>query len=189
MFLLVLLVVVLAFIIWISNERKKRDAALHEAFLARLRTAYEYVGNHPNIPAIEPDGMALQRGEECYWLGDCEWFELRSRTKRVGFHGPVASLKIAKGLHYRVGSIQPIVERTTDLVKIDTGRIYLTSKRVFFDGREKNSTLTWKTVASISPFLGGFEIEKQTGRSPHIHLTHEPEIAAAIATRAHEERS
>lgn len=189
MLFLVVLVVVLAFVIWVSNERKKRDAGLHAAFLERLRTAFEYVGNHPTIPSVDAGSMALQRGEECYWVGDCDWYELRTKTRRVGYHGPVASFKIAKGLHYRVGSIQPIIERSTDLVKIDTGRIYLTSKRVFFDGREKNTTLTWKSVASISPFAGGFEIEKQTGRSPHIHLTTEPEIATAIATRAHEERT
>lgn len=75
-------------------------------------------------------------------------------------------------------------ESFASLSEIDRGVLYITSKRIFFDGALKNTSLRYSTIAQIKVFDGGIEIEKQTGKSPVLHIEHEAERAAAIAQRA-----
>jgi hypothetical protein len=90
-------------------------------------------------------------------------------------------------MRYRVGAISPSYERTTELTRIDQGTLYITNKRFFFDGAEKNSAVTYDAVVRISLFDGGFELEKNSGRSPHLKVPGNAERVAALAVRCHME--
>ena len=179
----IFLIVAVAFVIWLMRESRKRDEQARQAFLDRIRDAEDWVNSLDELPVVSETRLQLQRGETCHYAAPCEWWEFRKRTKRIDYHGPVASVQLMKGLRYRAGSITPHFERESVLVQIDTGTLYITDKRLFFDGHEKNSTVTWRSVAAVAAFDGGIEIEKQTGRSPFLKLQEQPERAAALATR------
>lgn len=76
--------------------------------------------------------LTLQRGEQCHFVSRASWHELRTRTVRVDYAGPTASIRICKGVRYRVGSITPRRITKEELTHIDDGTVYITSKRIIF---------------------------------------------------------
>lgn len=157
----------------------------HEAFLIRAEAAQDWINSIDKLPALDTPGITLQKAEVCHWVGPCTWHELRSRTTRVSYHGPTMSIPIAGRLRYRLGSLSPTFERISELQQIDRGVLYLTTKRLFFDGAAKNTSIPFKSIVKIALFDGGFEVEKQTGRSPHIKVGPEAEKVAGLAVRSH----
>ncbi len=132
-----------------------------------------------NLPVVAVS-INLQRGETCHAVAPAVWMEMRTRTERINYGGPVASFRIAKGLHYRVGSVR--VQRITreELTEIDRGTVYLTNKRVIFDGGKKNTTLRLNSLLSFTPCSDGVVLEKSSGKSPHLLLEGDVELFNAI---------
>lgn len=124
-------------------------------------------GNLPSIPVP----LVLQRGEVCHATASAVWLEMRTRTERVNYGGPVASIRICKGVRYRVGSVR--VQRITrdELTAIDQGRVYVTNKRIIFDGQKKNTAIRYSSLISFEPYGDGVVLEKATGKSPHLLLS------------------
>lgn len=108
----------------------------------------------------------LQKSELCYKTLDVTWKEKRKVTKRINYAGPTAKIKIMKGVHYRVGSAQ--VQRITneELVEVDKGTLYITSKRIIFVGSKKNSNIRYNKILSFIPYKDGIEVVKDAGRNP-----------------------
>jgi len=125
-------------------------------------------------------GINLQRGEMCHAVADTTWMEMRTRTDRINYGGPVASIRICKGLRYRVGSVR--VQRITreELIEVDRGRLYLTNKRVIFDGGKKNTSIRLSALLSFTPFADGVVLEKSSGRSPHLLLNGDVEVFLSV---------
>jgi hypothetical protein len=121
------------------------------------------------LPAVTVP-IVLQRGEICHAVADAVWMEMRTRTERVNYGGPVMSVRICKGVRYRVGSVR--VQRITrdELTPIDQGRLYVTNKRIIFDGAKKNTAIRYSSLIAFEPFGDGVVLEKATGKSPHIRL-------------------
>ena len=90
------------------------------------------------MPVVEAP-ITLQKSETCHFTAHCEWWELRTRTTRINYAGPTASIRIAKGLRFRLGSIAPQRVTTDELTRIDQGTVFFTNKRVIFDGSKKNT--------------------------------------------------
>ena len=118
----------------------------------------------------------LQKGEACH-ITACHitafatWHEMRTRTERINYGGPVASIRICKGLRYRIGSVQ--VQRVTrdEMVEIDRGQLYVTNKRIIFNGAKKNSTIRLSALLSFSPYADGVALEKASGKAAHLVLS------------------
>ena len=86
--------------------------------------------------------ITLKRGEMCHAVLDVHQYQLRTVTKSIGYSGPSARIRIMKGVSWRVGSVS--VRRYTEdvMTHLDTGRLYLTNKRL-------SSTVPRKTPAPI----------------------------------------
>jgi hypothetical protein len=124
------------------------------------------------IPTIEVP-IALQKSEQCYFTCDAEWHENKTITKRINYGGPTVSIKIMKGVYYRTGSIG--VQRVTsqELVHIDSGKVYLTNKRIIFIGVRKSSNIRYEKILDLTPYSDGIEIIKDTGKPPIITMENE----------------
>jgi hypothetical protein len=69
-----------------------------------------------------------------------------------------------KGLHWRYGSIA-FQKVTTDMMtQLDIGNLYVTSKRVFFDGTKKNISIPLAKITNFTVFKDGLQIEKEAGK-------------------------
>lgn len=134
-----------------------------------------------DLPVIEA-GINLQKGETCHYKSDCTWHEMRRHTTRINYHGPVASIRIAKGLRYRLGSIAPQRMTTDELTEIDSGTVYFTNKRVLFDGQLKNTSIRLSALIGIEVYENALVLEKATGRSPHLELHDDVEYASVIVS-------
>lgn len=136
-----------------------------------------------DLPVIEVP-INLQKKEVCHFTCPAEWYELRTRTVRIDYAGPVGSIRIAKGLRFRVGSIAPRRVTKEELTRIDQGTLYITSKRVIFDGSRKNTTIRYASLLAVQRYADGLGLEKSSGRSPTLVLSGDTEEAAAILTTA-----
>jgi hypothetical protein len=135
--------------------------------------------------------ILFQRGEVCYQaITGVTYKELRTVTKRINYSGPVASIKIIKGLRWRMGSIA--VQRVTQdvLQEIDCVDVYITSKKVFLKGLRKNTSIPLTKVTHFTVFTDGLHIEKESGKDAYLVGTGDWEIAGACldvaARKAHE---
>jgi hypothetical protein len=74
------------------------------------------------------------------------------------------SVRICKGVRYRVGSVSAQRITRDELVEIDRGTMYVTNKRLIFDGARKNTTIRLLAILSFTPCSDGLVLEKATGK-------------------------
>jgi tellurite resistance protein len=136
------------------------------------------------IPEVQAP-VLLQRGEVCYFVADgVTHKELRTVTKRINYAGPTASIKIMKGVRYRIGSIAPQRVSEDVLVAVDKVTFILTSKRVLLQGLRKNTTVALPKVIHFTLFTDGLQIEKGTGKDIVLVGDADWELAAACLDAA-----
>lgn len=142
------------------NVKMTHDADT-TALIARLRLLGRIVDGH--LPE-ELVAITLKRGETCHFMAEgVTHKEFRTVTKRVSYGGPTASIKIMKGVRWRMGSVA--LERVSEdiLTPLDTVTFYLTSSRVFLQGERKNTTVALSKIAHFTLYKDGLQIEKDTG--------------------------
>ena len=102
----------------------------------------------------------FQKGETIVWLfHGVKYFEERSRRQyEGGSHG--VSLRVAKGVYYRVGSFraQPVV--TQETVHVDTGQLAVTNKHIYFAGDRKAFKLPFNKIVAFTPYDDGIGIQR-----------------------------
>ncbi|OFW28584.1 MAG: hypothetical protein A3H97_05075 [Acidobacteria bacterium RIFCSPLOWO2_02_FULL_65_29] len=131
-----------------------------------------------DLPSLDVP-ILLQRGEVCHFSGAASHHEIKTITKRINYSGPTASIKIMKGVRWRVGSIA-VQKVTTDVMtQLDTGNLYVTSKRVFFDGTKKNVSIPLGKIIKFTVFKDGLQIEKEAGKDPFFLGASDWELAGA----------
>ena len=128
------------------------------------------------LPTIIAD-IALQKGEVCYIKkSSVKWYEKRSVRKTVGG----GKIKISKGFYLKM---QSRTISTSELKVINTGTVYLTNKRLIFMGDEKNSNIKLEKILSITPYSDGFEIDKETGKSPLLKFVGDADVFCIVLER------
>ena len=113
----------------------------------------------------------LQKSEKLVWVfQDVPYFEIRTRTAyRGGYKG--VSIRVAKGVYYRVGGFRgnPVV--TTQMVLI-AGILGVTNKHVYFTGSAKSFRIRYDRIVSFSPFSDGIAIQRDAARAkPQVFKT------------------
>jgi uncharacterized tellurite resistance protein B-like protein len=134
------------------------------------------------LPIVSP-GITLQRGETCHASLVCTHNEIRKQTKSYRYSGPTASVKIIGNIRWRVGQIS--VQRITQdvMMQLDSGTLYVTNKRLLFDGAQKSSAIALKKIIRFTVFSDGIKIEKDTGKDQYFIGSGDPEILGAVLER------
>jgi hypothetical protein len=84
-----------------------------------------------------------------------------------------------KGLHWRYGWIA-VQKVTTDVMtQVGTGNLYVTNKRVFFDGTKKNISIPLGKITNFTVFKDGLQIEKEAGKDLYFIGASDWELAGA----------
>jgi hypothetical protein len=102
----------------------------------------------------------FQKNEKLVWLfQNVEYYEEKSRRRFEGGSRGV-SVRIAKGMYYRVGgfSAHPVV--TQETVHIDTGQLAVTNKHLYFAGDRKAFKLPYNKIVAFNPFNDGIGIQR-----------------------------
>jgi len=105
---------------------------------------YKYYWQLENLPLqlINTNGQ-LQKSEQCYFEAkQVKWLETRSAGR--GY---------------------------SQLEHVNYGTLYLTNKRLVFEGNTKNSTLPYDRIRGISKKPEGVQLQKDKGKDPILKLT------------------
>ena len=117
-------------------------------------------------------GINLRRNEKLYYSAPARYIKEQKSTKRVNYDGFTGSIKIAKGVKYRIGTISPNRVTETSFVPVDTGKIYVTDKRIGFVGN-KNFSVDFSKLLKTAQSENYFFIFKDGRESPYIIETNE----------------
>jgi hypothetical protein len=132
-----------------------------------------------DMPVFTPP-IILQRGETCHASLPSSLNEIRTTTKAYRYGGVSGSFKIMKGVRYRFGQVA--VQRVTRdvMAKLDTGTLYVTNKRLFFDGSLKNTSIPLTKITHFTLFDDGLRVEKASGRDQYFVGDGDLEVLAAV---------
>ncbi|MCX6910932.1 MAG: hypothetical protein NTY01_23220 [Verrucomicrobia bacterium] len=135
-------------------------------------------------PPILNAGLNLQKDEVCYFSASVTLHEMRRITKRVQWGGPQLRVKICKGLYWKMGdyAVNPVTQDM--LTPIDSGTVYVTSKRILFNDEMKNIAIKLQKILDFTPYTDGVMVEKDTGRSPFFGFSSNIDLFAACLARA-----
>ena len=149
------------------DVRLAQDATT-EGVLDRFRLFWRIENCEP--PTCDAP-IHLQKGELCHLSLDASHHEMRTVTRAIGYAGPTGRIRIAKGIYWRMGELG--VNRVTqDVLKLlDTGTLYITSKRLLFNGTAKTTNVSYNHVISFSIPDNGIQVEKDSGRDQFFQVT------------------
>lgn len=138
------------------------------------------------LPVLDAP-LRLFRGESCHFMTPCDWFEMVTETRRINYGGPTLRLKIAKGVYWRAGSLG--VNRISEDVwrKIDSGRLFLTNKRIIFMGSRRNKMIRLNTILDFTAYGNGVDIQKARGKSPFLEFSADTGVFSLILGRVIDE--
>ena len=102
----------------------------------------------------------LQKTEKIVWVfQDVNYYEQKTRTRYVGGSQGV-SIRIARGLYYRVGAFKGERVHTSETIHADTGLFGVTNKHIYFTGSSKSFRINYNKIVSFKPFSDGIGIQR-----------------------------
>lgn len=143
--ILVAIIAIVCIIDYVAKAAKARELdAAADACFRKWKADVASIGGRLPTYAVS---IHLQKGEACYFRDTtAELYELRAvRDGRVGG----ASVRVMKGVTIHSGGFRS--ESHDEWRKIATGALYVTNKRIIFDGNMKNRILKLEDVMSIDP--------------------------------------
>lgn len=133
---------VIAAIVSAAKEKRLNEKA--DAAFKKWAAAVE--ANGRRLP-IYDSGIHLKKGELCYFK-DSTATLLEPRSVRSGGFGG-ASIRVVKGISIHSGRFAS--ESHDEWRAITTGTLYVTNRRIIFDGATKNREILMPDVMSVHP--------------------------------------
>lgn len=130
-------------------------------------------GNLPQRVRVQGDlPFNFQKNEHLMWVfTGVDYLEDKMRTEYVGRSSGV-SIRIAKGLYYRVGAFRGHPITKTERVHIDTGSLAVTNKHIYFAGPRKSLRVRHDKIVSFIPFSDGVGIVRDAATAkPQVFIT------------------
>ncbi len=128
--------------------------------LARLRALWRI--SEGDLP-VRPVDLHLAPGEVCHAWEAGGRHEVRAVVQRYDYAGPVVRVPIMKGVKWRMGSVVVNRVRKDQLVELDHGVLYLTNRRLLFDGQKHTSSIVMGRIVRFTLHSDGLKIEKSSG--------------------------
>lgn len=154
----------------VTIDRESREA------LEKLQLLWNIESGE--LPVYEPS-IILQKNELCHYKAEVSLYENRKVTEGIKYSGPTYRLKIAKGFSYRLGNISTHRVSKDVLTLIDTGTLYITNKRIIFNGSKGTKTIRYNQIIDLHPYSDGVEIVKETGKPLTFILNNSDGVALA----------
>ena len=66
------------------------------------------------------------------------------------------------------------------MTQVDEGTLYVTNKRIIFDGTKRNTSIRHSAILKIEAFSDGLKIEKASGRPPILVVRGDADVANAL---------
>lgn len=122
------------------------------------------------LPEIKDHNFNIlfKKGEILHWGVDAVLRKYKTVTNRINYAGPIGSIKIMKGVRFRIGSLGFVPSTKEHLIEEDCGYMWLTNKRIGFKGQRKSFTLDFTKLLCFELTNAGLELTKEGKNIPYI---------------------
>lgn len=137
------------------------------------------------LPQMKKENLDIifKENEILHWASPGDFKKFKNTSKKINYHGPAGSIKIIKGIQYRVGSIDYQVSNTEELVNDDVGTFYLTNRRLGFKGNRKSFSFPYSKLHIFEIRAEGLFVFKEGREKPYIFALHDYEVPAMIVSQ------
>jgi len=112
--------------------------------------------------------------------------EPRAVRETTGIYGG-PSVRITKGLSWRMGGFKAKSESHEELKNIDQGTLTITNKKLVFTGSIKNTSTEFKKILSVEPYSDGFCIHRDGKQKPEYYTGIDTQkISFSVQGRTHQ---
>ncbi len=141
---------------------------------------------HNNIlPNLNKSNLNIlfKTDERLHFVLDAELMKKSRVTKKINYSGPTVSIKICKGVRYRIGSAN--VSRSVEefWTADDFGTFWISNLRIGYIGENKNFVFPINKVHSLTVGEAGLSIFKEGRANPFIVSMKDYELACAIISK------
>jgi hypothetical protein len=149
----------------LTDEDLERDAGYER--VAKSSVIRDLVnGVLPKRPA---GGVNLpinfKKNEKIVWVfQDAEYLEDRIRRVYVGGSRGV-SVRIMRGVYYRVGAFKGETIDRMERVHVDTGTVVVTDKHIYFVGATKSVRIPYAKIVTFQPFDSGIGVMRDSAKA------------------------
>lgn len=114
----------------------------------------------------------FQKSEQLVWaFPQSSYLEDKTRRQYVGSSQGV-SIRVMKGLYYRVGAFKGHPVDQTVRVHVDSGWVAVTNKNIYFAGSLKSVRIPFTKIVSFEPFSDGIGVMRDVATAkPQIFVT------------------
>lgn len=121
------------------------------------------------VPAhFDPAGLPmfnLAGGESIVWgIGGAELLKEKTVRTTQGYYGG-PSIRIARGVYWRMGGFQARPISHTEVVVADVGVIAFGTVNLYFGGSKSDFRLPWAKVVAFHPYSDGFTVSREGTRA------------------------
>lgn len=126
--------------------------------------------------------LVFKKGEILHFGAASVLRKLKRVTTKVNYGGMSGSIKIMKGVRYRVGSMNVSSSSKEVLASEDTGIFYLTNQRVGYLGSRKQFSFPFSKIGSFELRPEGMYIFKDGKETPYIVTLDDYEVPSAMVS-------
>lgn len=146
------------------------------------RDLWQYENNGQfNLTSISVP-IFLKDNEIAYFGAPCSWKQIKTIRNHNGYTSGSVGFSIAKGVNFRIGRAIPTYSEAEKIVPISKGEIYITNKRITFNGDRKSTNITIGRITQLLMWSNGIEIRKTSGKPDFFSMsrTHAEYISALV---------
>jgi hypothetical protein len=144
------------------------------AKLARLRTISD--ARHGILPIIADPLIILQKDERPHWRTDAKLLEERVVARRYEGGSQGVSIRLAKGVSWRVGAQRGHIVSETAVIPISVGNFVVTDKRLVFSGDGKSFSVAYPKLLDAHMYADGIRVTPSSGKP---YLLQFPDVESA----------
>jgi hypothetical protein len=120
-----------------------------------------------DVPVISVPGLLTQKGESPYWREAGAILEEKVVDRQYVGGSQGVSVRIMKGVSYRVGAQRGHLVSTTGVVPVSNGELVITSKRLIFVGTAKGFNIRLDKVLNLELHSDGVTVTDGNSK-PHV---------------------
>lgn len=145
----------------IEQLRKRFNVRLTWKGTADLFRTIYLIESKNQLPTPVSVDLMLGPNEVCYYSTATTWHQ--SRVHSRGYSGASISVPSGiRGVRFRFGGYTP--NRVEEMTPLSRGVLYVTSKRLLFDGDARNITINIQKIVNGHMYSDCVKIEKSTGK-------------------------
>lgn len=144
-----------------------------------------YEVSQGKLTPMHVPGVNLLSGENAYWSEQATLYEERVVRREMVGRNQGVSIRIMRGVSYRVGGSRGQSMPVYGDVPVASGALILTDKRVLFKGDKKSIALDWSDVMGIDPYTNAITIHSARVKQPlrfFYQANNSAELVAQIAS-------